>query len=198
MIFPGSDFFISKIEELKYFNSLYKNFKRSSIVINRFWEKFNKMQEKFNELSYDQNLFYQNITNLKLILEKSEIIKFINEIITKLKKEKLVNINDLIEEEKNKIIEKKENIKKLFDENGNIYIENLLAQLTDYIGEEYKIYSPRLIRNYFKNDLFASMNQLEIEIDKFNVSERKKLITKDGKAQLEYIIIKHNLKKIQK
>ena len=229
MIFPGSDFFISKflqynkgrieadkiyeeltdlksslslffdeekpIEELKYFNSLYKNFKRSSIVINRFWEKFNKMQEKFNELSYDQNLFYQNITNLKLILEKSEIIKFINEIITKLKKEKLVNINDLIEEEKNKIIEKKENIKKLFDENGNIYIENLLAQLTDYIGEEYKIYSPRLIRNYFKNDLFASMNQLEIEIDKFNVLERKKLITKDGKAQLEYIIIKHNLKK---
>ena len=229
MIFPGSDFFISKflqynkgrieadkiyeeltdlksslslffdeekpIEELKYFNSLYKNFKRSSIVINRFWEKFNKMQEKFNELSYDQNLFYQNITNLKLILEKSEIIKFINEIITKLKKEKLVNINDLIEEEKNKIIEKKENIKKFFDENGNIYIENLLAQLTDYIGEEYKIYSPRLIRNYFKNDLFASMNQLEIEIDKFNVSERKKLITKDGKAQLEYIIIKHNLKK---
>ena len=229
MIFPGSDFFISKflqynkgrieadkiyeeltdlksslslffdeekpIEELKYYNSLYKNFKRSSIVINRFWEKFNKMQEKFNELSYDQNLFYQNITNLKLILEKSEIIKFINEIITKLKKEKLANINDLIEEEKNKIIERKENIKKLFDENGNIYIENLLAQLTDYIGEDYKIYSPRLIRNYFKNDLFASMNQLEIEIDKFNVSERKKLITKDGKAQLEYIIIKHNLKK---
>ena len=187
------------IEEIRHFNILHKNFKNSFILINHFWEIFNKMKEKFKELTYDQNLFYENIMNLKILLEKSEIIKFLNEIIIKLRKEKIVNLNDLSSEEKNKIIERRNDIKKLFDKKGNNIIENLMTQLVDYIGENYHIYSPRYIYNYFKNNLFASMNQLEIEIDSsFNVLERKKLITKDGKAHIEYIIIKNNSRKNQK
>ena len=155
------------IEEIKYFNILQRNMKSSVLVINKFWQVFHKMKEKFNSLTYDQNIFYNNISNLKILLEKSKILNFLNDVIKKLKEEKVSDIKNIS--------------------------TNLITQLTDYIGEDYSLYSLRYIRNYFFNILFASIQQFDVELDSYFIFEQKNLITKDEEANLDYIIIKSKL-----
>ena len=183
---------IKPITEMKYFYTLQRNIKNSQFVINNFWKIFHKMKQKFNILTYEQNIFYDHIYNLKQILEKSEILNFLNNVIIKLREEKVININDLSKEEKNKITQRNNAIKTNIKININNYINCLMNQLFDYIGENYQLYSPRYIRNYFFNDLFASLHQFDVELESYYIYEQKNLITKDGKAKLDYIIINHN------
>ena len=178
------------IEEIKYFNILQRNMKSSVLVINKFWQVFHKMKEKFNSLTYDQNIFYNNISNLKILLEKSKILNFLNDVIKKLKEEKVSDIKNISTKERDEITERKNSIKKILDSNTNNVINNLITQLTDYIGEDYSLYSLRYIRNYFFNILFASIQQFDVELDSYFIFEQKNLITKDGEANLDYIIIK--------
>ena len=180
------------VEELKNFYTLHKNIKNSVLIINHFWKIFNKMKERFNELTYDQNIFYENINNLKKLLEKSEILNFLNYIIIKMREEKIININNISKKEKDKITERKNTIKNNIKINANNIINFLINQLIDYIGENYKFYSPRYIRNYFSNLLFASLNQFDVELDSYYIFEKKNLVTKDRKANIEYIIINNN------
>ena len=186
------------IVELKYFSTLQRNIKSSFIVIKHFYEIFHKMKQKFNELTIDQNNFYEYISNLKNLLDKSEIMKFLNEVIIKLRENKITNINNLTKEKKKKIIERKNTIQKILEVNANSYINYLISQLEDYIGEKYPSYSPRYIRNYFSNLLFASLNQFDVELPSYYIYEQKTLVTKDGNAKLDYIIINNNTGKNQK
>ena len=181
------------VEEIKYFNILQRNMKSSILIINKFWQVFHKMKEKFNSLTYDQNIFYNNISNLKISLEKSKILNFLNDVIKKLKEENASDIKNISTKERDEIIERKNSIKKILDANTNNIINNLITQLIDYIGEDYYLYSPRYIRNYFFNFLFASIQQFDVELDSYFIFEQKNLITKDGKATLDYIIIKNKL-----
>ena len=189
---------LKPIEEIKYFYTLQRNIKSSFIVIKHFYDIFHKMKEKFNELTIDQNNFYEYISKLKNLLEKAEILKFLNDIIIKLREDKITNINHLAKEKKNKILERKNNIQKILEINSNNYTNYLISQLEDYIGEKYPVYSMRYIRNYFSNLLFASLNQFDIELHSYYIYEQKSLLTKDGSAKLDYIIINHNTGKKQK
>ena len=181
------------IEEIKYFNILQRNLKSSILIIKKFWQVFHKMKEKFNSLTSDQNIFYNNISNLKILLEKSKILNFLNDVIKKLKEEKVSDIKNISIKERDEIIERKNSIKKIMNSNTNNIINNLITQLTDYIGEDYSSYSFRYIRNYFFNFLFASLHQFDVELDSHFIFEQKSLITKDRKAKLDYIIIKSKL-----
>ena len=101
------------IEEIKYFNILQRNMKSSVLVINKFWQVFHKMKEKFNNLTYDQNIFYNNISNLKILLEKSKILNFLNDVIKKLKEENVSDITNISKKERDEITERKNSIIKM-------------------------------------------------------------------------------------
>ena len=66
----------------------------------------------------------------------------------------------------------------------------IMDQIIDYIGDN--SLSQRNIRNYFKNKLFGSIEQFQVELSNFYNFEEKKLITTDS-CQLEYIIIRENM-----
>ena len=184
---------LKPVEEIKYFFILQRNIKNSILIIKKIWHIFYKMKEKFNSLTSDQNIFFNNISNLKLTLENSKILNFLSDVIKKIKEEKVCDIKYISKEGRNDIIERKNSIKKLMDTNANDIINNLINQLTDYIGEDYSAYSPRYIRNYFSNFLFASLNQFDVELSSHFIFEQKILITKDKTAKLDYIIIKSKL-----
>ena len=46
------------------------------------------------------------------------------------------------------------------------------------------------------NLLFASLNQFDIELHSYYIYEQKSLLTKDGSAKLDYIIIKERKRHI--
>ena len=180
------------VQELKHLNTIQRNIKSANSVIKSYYKVFSKMKTKFGELTFDQNIFYENLTNLYESFEQSEIIKLLDDIIKQLRAEKIFSIKNLSFEEKERI--NKEKIeKKKYIGNINSSIELLINQIRDYIGEDYCIFSPRFIRNFFKNYLFCSIQQFHIELDNYFDFEEKKLKTKDGNT-LEYIIIKNNKK----
>ena len=181
------------VEEIKYFFILQRNIKNALLIIKKIWNIFSKMKEKFNSLTSDQNIFYNNISNLKLTLENSKILNFLSDVIKQIKEEKVCDIKYISKEGRDDIIERKNSIKKLMDTSANDIINNLIIQLTDYIGEDYSTYSPKFIRNYFTNFLFASLNQFDVELSSHFIFEQKILITKDKTAKLDYIIIKSKL-----
>ena len=189
---------IKSVEEIKHFYTLQRNIRNSIIIIKSYWETFHKMKAKFNTLTYEQNLFYQHIYNLKNSLDSCNIINFLNDTIKKLREENVGGINNLLTKDKNEIIRRKNEIKKLIYPNIYNCINCLINQLVDYIGEQYHSYSPRYISNYFSNLLFASLHQFDVELKSYFIYEQKTLITKDGKAKLDYIIINHNTGQKQK
>ena len=176
------------VEELKHLTIIQKNVKSSHETIKGFYNAFRKMKAKFNQLTFDQNIFYQNITNLYTSFEQSEFLKLLNNIIKKLKAEKIFLIKDLSLDEKEKIYNGKKEAEKHI-ESMKLSIDLLINQISDYIGDNYHFYSPRYIRNLIKNYLFASLHQFHVELDNFFNYEEKKLKTKDGNI-LDYIIIK--------
>ena len=174
------------IQELNRLSTIQRNLKSANSIIKYFYQVFSKIKERFGELTLDQNTFYQNITNLYNLFEQSEIIKLLNNIIKQLRAEKIFSIKDLSLNEKEKInMEKIE--KEKYIEQMNIPLDLLIEQLKDYICINLCICSPRYIRNYFKNFLFASIHQFQVELENFFVYEEKQLQTKDGNS-LEYII----------
>ena len=145
------------VEEIKHFNIIQRNVKNSIFIIKKYWQIFHKMKEKFNSLTLDQNIFYENILNLKTLLDESKLLNFLNDVIQKLKEEKVYDLNSINKKERDEIIERRNSIKKIIETNVNNIIDNLVTQLNDYIGEKYSICSTRYIHNYFKNLLFASL-----------------------------------------
>lgn len=176
------------VEELKHLLVIQKNVKSSNQTIKGFYQVFTKMKGKFNKLTFDQNKFYTNITNLYTTFEQSEFLKLLNNIIKKLRTEKAFLIKDLSLEEKEKFYNEKKETEK-YIESMKLSLDLLIDQIRDYIGDIYHFYSPRYIRNLIKNYLFASLQQFHVELDNYFNYEEKKLKTKDGNI-LDYIIIK--------
>ena len=187
---------INNINNLNQYSTLQRNIKNSFLIIKKFYEIFHKMKEIVGKLSYDQNIFYNNISTLKISLTHSDINNFLNDVIKILRKEKISNIFNLNQDKKDEIYKRKNEINKNI-ENINNNINILLSQINDYIGNDYNSYSPRYIRNYFYNDLFASLNQFNVELDSYFILERKILITKDN-YNIDYIIIKSNFQILKK
>ena len=178
------------VEELRQLSVIQKNVKLTSEIIKNYYKLFTKMKIKFNALTVDQQIFYKNITNLYNSFEQSEFLKLLNNTVKQLRAEKKALIRDLSVKEKEKIDnEKLETQKYMKSIKESLLL--LLDQINDYIGENYCICKPRYIRNFFKNDLFASLHQFHVELDNYYIYEEKRLKTKDGNT-LDYIIINNN------
>ncbi len=176
------------VEELKHLSLIYKNVKDEYLTIKAFYTDFNNMKIKYNKLTLDQNIFYQNIKNLFISFEQSEFLKLLSDIIKKLRKEKKGLIKDLSNNDKEKFYKAKKETEKYL-ESIQTSSDLVINQMKDYLGEDYYFFYPRYIRNFFKNELFASIQEAQIELESIYELEEKKLKTKDGNI-LDYIIIK--------
>ena len=183
----------NQVEELKHLTTIQRNVKSASSIIKAFQIIFSKMKVKFDNLTFEQNIFLQNLTNLYNSFEESNFLNLINEIIKQLRQNKICFIKDLTSSEKEKIINEKKKTKK-YVESMKISLKVLINLIRDYIGYDYLVCSPRYIRNFFKNYLFASIQQFDVELDNYYIYQKKKLNTKDGNI-LDYIIIKNNNRK---
>ena len=176
---------------LKELSQIKKQIENVQSMLNYLLDIFNKMKFKFNKLTIDQEIFVKNINTLNDSINNGILISYINNIANTIKKYNKETIADIPDEEKSKII--------LELSNKDLNIQNILVachiikdQLIDYLGEKYNFWNKRFIRNYFKNDLFGSIEQLHCELDNFYKFEEQYFITKDN-YKLEYIIIKKNL-----
>ena len=178
------------VEELKHLSTIQKNVKSSNVIIKHYYKIFTKMKIKFNKFTIDQNIFYQNLTNLYNSFEQSEFIKLLNNMVKQLRTEKKFLLKDLSIKEKEKINNEKIETQK-YIESIKISLDLLINQIRDYLGENYYICKPRYIRNFFNNYLFASIHQFHVELDNYFIYEEKKLKTKDRNI-IDYIIINNN------
>ena len=181
------------IQELRHLTVVQRNIKSALSVTKHYFEIFNEMKTKFGKLTFDQNIFFNNLKNLNNLLEQSEFTNLLNYIIKQLRKEKIFSINNLPLDEKEKINTDKEQTEK-YVESIKSSLDLIENQLKDFIGQDYYFFSPRYIRNFFKNYLFNSIQQYQIELNLYFKFEERKLITKDGNT-LEYIIIYNNYRK---
>jgi len=179
------------IVSIKELSEIKKNIELIQNIINYVLDIFTKMKNKFNSLTIDQQIFYDNICSLNESINNGNLLTFINDTIDTIKKYEQDSLSDIPDEERNKIVSELSgnnlNTQKIL-----VICHNLMEILVDYIGENYSFYSCRYLRNFFNNKLFASIEQLHCELDNYYNFEEKHLITKDN-CKLEYIIIKKNL-----
>ena len=203
-------------ENLKYFHDLLSNLSnKGGLVIsikelseikrqigivktanNYIIDIYNKMKNKFNQITIDQKIFYENILSLNNYINNGNLLNFLNNTIDIIKKNGKQSSFDLLDEEKNKISSE------LSVNNSNIQnilliCHNLMEQIIDYLGDNYHCFHLRFIRNYFQNKIFASIEQLHCELNNYYFLEEKTLITSDN-CKLEYIILRKNLESPRK
>ncbi len=174
---------------LKQLNDLKRQITIIQRSISYFIDVFNKMKNKFHELTIEQQLFYNNILLFNTSINNENFISFINNTIDAINKHDTQFLSDLPEEEKNKITAECFN-RKVEIQNLLMLSHGIMDQVIDYIGDN--SLSRRNIRNYFKNKLFGSIEQFQVELSNYYNYEEKKLITTDN-CQLEYIIIRNNI-----
>ena len=151
---------------------------------------FTKIKNRFNSLTNDQQIFYNNLNNLNDSLGEGHLLQFFNLIINKIQNNDRNSINNCPTEIQNEIsTELFKNYKNF--QNLLFFCRSILEQIIDYKGSEYNTSGFRKVRNYFNNNLFASKEQFQCELDNFFKYEIKNFITKD-KCKIEYIIIKNN------
>ena len=165
-------------------------------IINYVLDVFTRMKSKFNTLTIDQELFYNNMISLNDSINNGNLLSFLNNAIDLMKKYDKETLADIPDEEKNNVVAQ------ISDRNFGVQqilvlCHALMDQITDYLGDNYGFCNLRYIRNYFKNNLFASIEQLHCELNNYYYFEEKILITKDN-CKLEYIIIRRNLDSPQK
>ena len=179
------------IISLRELSTIQRQIDNLKYIIDIHLEIYNKIKNKFNQLTIDQQLFYNNLNYLKDAICNGNLINFINQTKEIIEKNGKNSLNDIPEEERNNIISQisNQNESNLNIQKISVLAKTLMDQIKDYLGEEYSSFNKRFIRNFFKNKLFASLEQLQIElINKYEVEEYQ-LITKD-KTLIEYIIIK--------
>ena len=179
------------IISLRELSTIQRQIDNLKYIIDIHLEIYNKIKNKFNQLTIDQQLFYNNLNYLKDAICNGNLINFINQTKEIIEKNGKNSLNDIPEEERNNIISQisNQNESNLNIQKISVLAKTLMDQIKDYLGEEYSCFNKRFIRNFFKNKLFASLEQLQIElINKYEVEEYQ-LITKD-KTLIEYIIIK--------
>ena len=179
---------------LKELSEMKKNIEIIQVLINEALIIFRKMNDKFNNFSQEQQILYDNMSSLNEIINNGfnngNILLLINNISDVIKKNNKESLSEVPDEEKDEIISQlsnnTQNIQKIL-----AICHTLMDIITDFIGDKYKWYSRRYIRNFFVNRLFGSIEQLHCELSNIYNLEEKTLITKD-KCHIEYIIIKKN------
>ena len=179
------------IVSIKELNDIKKQLATIQAINNYFIETFNRIRNKFHKLSIDQDLFYSSISSLNDYINNGNLTSFIDNTANTIKKYNKESLNDIPDEEKNEIISKISN-RNLGLQNILIISHNIMDQIDDYIGDKYHCLNTRYIRNFFRNNLFASIEQLDVELRNFYHFEEKNFVTKD-KCKLEYIIINNNI-----
>ena len=175
------------IDNLKDLDSIEKQFRSTYELISYCLAILTKMKNKFNKLTVDQQVFYEN---LSIFNEKFEIIQNIIPNIIKAindnHKNSISELNDDIQNEIKNLLENELDSHSIINN-----IDIIMIQLYDYIGNDYKCLSKKYLKNFFYNFLFASIEQFHCELDNYFIYEEKQLKTKDN-CILEYIIIKSN------
>ena len=181
------------IISLKELNSIKRQFENINFMINSYLDIFNKIKNRFHQLTIDQQIFYNNLNYLKESLNNGNLSKFIDETIKIIEKYEKNSLADLPDEERDNIVSQISH-----QDSNNLNIQKILVllrilidQLNDYLGEHYSCFSKRYIRNYLKNKLLGSLEQFQVELNEKFCIEEHQLITKD-KCQIEYIIVKSN------
>ena len=179
------------IVSIKELAEMKKNIGVIQSIINYVLDTFSKMKSKFNTLTIEQQMLYDNIYRMNEAIINGNVISFVNNTIDTIKKYNQESLADIPDQERDKIVSE------LSSKNVNTQqilaiCHTLMEILIDFIGESYPWYSCRYIRNFFCNRLFASIEQIHCELSNYYNFEEKTLITKD-KCKLEYIIIKKNI-----
>ena len=187
-IFNGIRGLIISISQL---NDIKKQIEKIQNLSNYILDIFSRMKSKFNSLTIDQQLFYNNILSLNESINNGDLLNFINDIINVIRKYGQESLADVPDEEKNKIIaelsHRNLNLQKIL-----MLCHSLIEQIVDYIGDIYPFFNLRKMRNYFYNRLFASIEQIHCELRDYYNFEEKHLITKDN-CKLEYIIVRRDI-----
>ena len=181
---------ISQLNDIKKQIETIQNLSNYSLDI------FSRMKSRFNSLTIDQQLFYNNILSLNESINNGNLSNFINNIINVIKKYGHESLADVPDEEKNKIIAELSN-RNLNLQRILMLCHTIMEQIVDYIGDIYPCFNLRRLRNYFYNRLFASVEQLHCELSIYFNFEEKHLITKD-KCKLEYIIVRKEVNSPEK
>ena len=151
--------------------------------VNHFIDIFTKMKNEFNNLSNNQDIFYNYLNTLKNEMDSIKLL------------EKLSNeIQKKGEQPIDTVVILPNDILNIFENNFNsIYntIKDLIDILTTFMNYEVPWYSFKAYKTFFTNDLLGSINQWQMEISKIYNLESKKLKTKDNTI-LDYIIINSN------
>ena len=172
------------IDNLIDLETIEKELKSTNQLISYCLTVLAKMKNKFNKLTNDQQIYYDNLNSFN---EKYEIIQnIITNIIQVIKDDNKKSISELNEDSQNEIKNLLEN--ELNNHSIINTIDIIMAQLYDYLGFDYRCFNKRYIRNFFKNFLFASIHQFQCELDNYFIYEERQLKTKDN-CILEYIII---------
>ena len=159
-------------------------------IINNEIDILNKMNNKFHYLTNDQQVYYNNLISFNDALKEGNLLKIVINTINIIKKDNCILIKRCSEASKNEIMsefsKKTLSIQKLL-----IRCYTIMNQLKDYLGNKNLSLNMRNIRNFFRNKLFSSIEQLHCELDYFFKFEEKFFITKD-KYKIEFVIIKNN------
>ena len=165
-------------------------------IINYNLDILSRMKNKFNKLTNDQELFFNNILSLNDSLNNANLIAFINNTINTIKNHSKESLSDIPDEEINIILtelsSRELRIKKIIE-----ICQKIIDQIMDYLGDNYLCINYRYLRNFFKNNLFASIEQLHCELNNYYKFEENNFTTKDN-CKLEYIIFRRNLEKPKK
>jgi len=177
-------------------NDIKKQIETIQNLINYSLDIFRRMKNKFNSLTIDQQLFYNNILSLNEAINNGNLSNFINNIISVIRKNGHESLADIPDEEKNKIIAQLSN-RNLNLQQILVLCHSIMEQIMDFIGDIYPCFNIRKMRNYFYNRLFASVEQLHCELSDYYNFEEKHLITKDN-CELEYIIVRKDVNSPEK
>ena len=175
---------------LKNLENIKKHIEIIENIINNEIGILNKMNNKFHYLTNDQQVYYNNLLSFSDAFKEGNLLKIVVNTINLIKKDNCILIKRCSEESKNEIMsefsKKSLSIQKLL-----IRCYTIMNQLKDYLGDKNLSLNVRNIRNFFRNKLFSSVEQLHCELDYYFKFEEKFFITKD-KYKIEYIIIKNN------
>lgn len=92
------------IVSIKELSEIKKNIELIQNIINYVLDIFTKMKNKFNSLTIDQQIFYDNICSLNESINNGNLLTFINDTIDTIKKYEQDSLSDIPDEERNKIV----------------------------------------------------------------------------------------------
>ena len=167
----------SDINDVLLLINIKKSIRNSMDYVNYFVETFQKMKSQYNNLNETQNQFYLALIMLKDDIKESKILQYITSEIARSKANSLISEEEIQIDQTNQIFNKIQ-----------LNIKNIKQILKEYIGSEKKWYQFAYIRNMFKNILFGTIEQFQVELPNYFFFEEKSFLTSDNE-RIEYIII---------